>query len=261
MPTLDNSQLVFFDTTINITRSGSGQALLLLHGAGGSANMKEVREKLAEDYEVILPDHPGFGLSQQSKKINSVSDLSFYYLDFIKELNLKDFHLVGHSMGGWIAAEVAVRSTANIISLTLISSAGIHVKGVAKGDIFLWSPEELVRNLYVNQDIVNDMLSYEPSGDELETMVRNRVAAARYAWHPRFYNPDLAKWLHRIDIPTLILWGDQDKIFPVEYARAFKELIPHAQVEILNRCGHVPHMDRPDGFYPRLKSFLSEGAS
>ncbi|MCS5599620.1 MAG: alpha/beta hydrolase, partial [Rhodospirillales bacterium] len=75
------------------------------------------------------------------------------------------------------------------------------------------------------------------------------------------YNPDLAKWLHRIDIPTLILWGDQDKIFPAEYATAFKELIPHAQIEILNQCGHVPHMDRPDEFYPRLKSFLSEGAS
>ena len=76
MPTLDNSQLVFLDTTINITRGGSGQALLLLHGAGGSANLKELREKLAEDYEVILPDHPGFGLSQQSNKLNSVSDLT-----------------------------------------------------------------------------------------------------------------------------------------------------------------------------------------
>ena len=261
MPSLDNSQLVFSDTTINITRSGSGQAMLLLHGAGGSANLEELRENLAEDYEVILPDHPGFGLSQQSNYLNSVSDLSFYYLDFIKELNLKDIHLVGHSMGGWIAAEVAVRSTANITSLTLISSAGIHVKGVTKGDIFLWSPEELVRNLYVNQDIISDMLSYEASSEEIEIMVRNRVAAARYAWHPRFYNPDLAKWLHRIDIPTLILWGGQDKIFPAEYATAFKELIPHAQMEILNQCGHVPHMDRPDEFYPRLKSFLSEVAS
>ena len=258
MATQDNHQLEIYDAMVHICRGGSGQTLLLLHGAGGSANLKELREKLAEDYEVILPDHPGFGLSQQSNKLNSVSDLSFYYLDFIKELKLKDIHLVGHSMGGWIAAEVSVRSTANITSLTLISSAGIHVKGVTKGDIFLWSPEELVRNLYVNQDIINDMLSYEPSGDEIEIMVRNRVAAARYAWHPRFYNPDLAKWLHRIDIPTLILWGGQDKIFPAEYATAFKELIPHAQIEILNRCGHVPHMDRPDEFYLRLKSFLSE---
>ena len=261
MATQGNHQLQIYDAIVHISRSGSGQTLLLLHGAGGSANLKELREKLAEDYEVILPDHPGFGLSQQSNNLNSVSDLSFYYLDFIKELNLKDIHLVGHSMGGWIAAEVAVRSTANITSLTLISSAGIHVKGVTKGDIFLWSPEELVRNLYVNQDIINDMLSYEPSSDEIEIMVRNRMAAARYAWHPRFYNPDLAKWLHRIDIPTLIFWGGQDKIFPAEYATAFKELIPHAQIAILNRCGHVPHMDRPDEFYPRLKSFLSEGPS
>ena len=80
MPTLDNSQLVLFDTTINITRGGSGQALLLLHGAGGSANLKELREKLVEDYEVILPDHPGFGLSQQSNKLNSVSESYFDWM-------------------------------------------------------------------------------------------------------------------------------------------------------------------------------------
>ena len=164
-------------------------------------------------------------------------------------------------MGGWIAAENAVRSTANLASLTLISSAGIHVKGVTKGDIFLWSPEELARNLYVRQELVDTMLSYEPSGDEIEIMLRNRVATARYAWHPRFYNPDLAKWLHRIDIPTLILWGHQDKIFPAEYATAFSQLIPHAQIEIIDRCGHAPHMDRPDEFFSRLKAFLSGEAS
>ena len=84
MPTLENSQLSCFDTTINVARGGSGQALLFLHGAGGSANLKALSETLAEDYHLILPDHPGFGLSQQSNKLNSVGDLSFFYLDFIE---------------------------------------------------------------------------------------------------------------------------------------------------------------------------------
>ena len=163
-------------------------------------------------------------------------------------------------MGGWIAAEIAIRSTTKAKSLTLISSAGIHVKGVPKGDLFLWSPEELIQNLYVNKKIVNEMLSYEPTGDELEIMVKNRVAAARYAWQPRLYNPDLSKWLHRIDVPTLILWGDQDKIFPADYATEFKAMIPQAQLEIINQCGHVPHMDQPDTFYPRLRKFLAEAS-
>ena len=258
MATQDNHQLQIYDALIHISRGGSGQTLLLLHGAGGSVNLKKLAAKLAEDYDVLLPDHPGFGLSEQSKRLSSVSDLAFYYLDFIQELSLKDVHLVGLSMGGWIAAEMAIRSTAKVKSIALVSSAGIHVKGVPKGDLFLWSPEELVRNLYVNQDVVDDVLSQEPTSEELEFMVKNRVAAARYAWHPRFYNPDLEKWLHRIDVPTLILWGDQDKIFPVEYASAFKNLIPHAQTQILKDCGHVPHMDQPEVFYHSLKSFLSE---
>ena len=258
MATQDNHQLEIYDAMVHISRGGSGQTLLLLHGAGGSANLKELASKLAEDFDVLLPDHPGFGLSDQSKRLSSVSDLAFYYLDFIQELGLKDIHLVGFSLGGWIAAEIAIRSTTNVKSIALVSSAGIHVKGVPKGDLFLWSPEELVRNLYVNQDIIDDILSQEPTSEELEFMVKNRVAAARYAWHPRFYNPDLEKWLHRIDVPTLIIWGDQDKIFPVEYASAFKNLIPHAQTQILKDCGHVPHMDQPEAFYHSLKSFLSE---
>ena len=161
-------------------------------------------------------------------------------------------------MGGWIAAEIAIRSATNLKNIALVSSAGIHVKGVPKGDLFLWSPEELVRNLYVNPDVIDDILSQEPTSNKLEIMVKNRVAAARYAWHPRFYNPDLEKWLHRIKIPTLILWGNEDKVFPVEYASAFKNLIPHAQIEILEHCGHVPHVDQPETFYYRLKSFLTE---
>ena len=258
MATQDNYPLEIYDARVHLSRSGSGQTLLLLHGAGGSTNLQELATKLAVNFDVLLPDHPGFGLSELSKRLSSVSDLAFYYLDFIHELGLKDVQLVGFSMGGWIAAEMAIRSTAKVKSITLVSSAGIHVKGVPKGDLFLWSPEELVRNLYVNQDVVDDVLSQEPTSEELEFMVKNRVAAARYAWHPRFYNPDLEKWLHRIDVPTLILWGDQDKIFPVEYASAFKNLISHAQTQIFKNCGHVPHMDQPEAFYHSLKSFLSE---
>ena len=260
MANSDTRELILSEAKIHISRCGKGDALLLLHGAGGSANMIDMWEKLATNYDVILPDHPGFGRSEQSNMLNSVADLAFHYLDLIEELDLNDIHLVGHSMGGWIAAEIAIRSTTKAKSLTLISSAGIHVKGVPKGDLFLWSPEELIQNLYVNKKIVNEMLSYEPTGDELEIMVKNRVAAARYAWQPRLYNPDLSKWLHRIDVPTLILWGDQDKIFPADYATEFKAMIPQAQLEIINQCGHVPHMDRPDTFYPRLRKFLAEAS-
>lgn len=244
-----------------VRREGSGDTLLLLHGAGGSAGLVPMLDELSSGYDIIMPDHPGFGLSEDSKQTTTISDLAYHYLDFIDSYGLTDIHLVGHSMGGWIAAEIAIRSEALLKSLTLICSAGIHVKGVPKGDLFLWSPEETARNLFVKQEAVEEMLNYKPSSEELETMIRNRVSAAKYAWHPRFYNPDLSKWLHRISIPTLIVWGDQDKIFPVEYAAAFKSFITHAEVEVIADCGHVPHVDRPDVFYPCFRSFLEREPS
>ena len=255
-----HSRLTLNGTELEIRRQGSGETILLLHGAGGSASLIPAVEELSADYDVIMPDHPGYGLSRDSKQTTTISDLAYHYLDFIEDQALTGVHLIGHSMGGWIAAEIAVRSQAALKSLTLICSAGIHVKGVPKGDLFLWSPEETARNLFVKQEAVDQMLRYEPSSEELEIMIRNRVSSAKYAWHPRFYNPDLSKWLHRITVPTLVLWGDQDKIFPQEYAAAFGEFMPHADVEVFSDCGHVPHIDRPDGFYPRLRSFL-EGAA
>ena len=257
----NTSPLTLNGIELKVRRQGSGETILLLHGAGGSAGLVPLVEELSGDYEILMPDHPGFGLSGDSKQTTTISDLAYHYLDFIKDQDLNDVHLVGHSMGGWIAAEIAIRSQAALKSLTLICSAGIHVKGVPKGDLFLWSPEESARNIFVKQEAVDRILNYEPSDAELEVMIRNKVSAAKYAWHPRFYNPDLSKWLHRISVPTLVVWGDQDKIFPKDYATAFKKFLPHAEVEVLKDCGHVPHVDRPDRFYPCLRSFLEGAAS
>jgi pimeloyl-ACP methyl ester carboxylesterase len=231
-----------------ILRGGSGPTLLFLHGAGGAGAWAPYMDALAENFDVIVPSHPGFGASDTPDWLDNMSDLAFFYLDLMTQLDLTNIHLVGNSLGGWLAMEVAVRSTQRIKSLTLVSAAGIHVKGVPKGDIFLWDPETRVRNNFVNQDLADARLAVVPSDAEADIALKNHFTTAKLAWQPRFYNPDLYKWLHRIDVPTMILWGDGDKIFPPPYGHALAALIPGAELRVIADCGHLPHQEKLDEF-------------
>jgi pimeloyl-ACP methyl ester carboxylesterase len=125
---------------LSFLRAGKGAPLLYLHGTDGLAEWPAILDTLAERFDVIVPDHPGFGASEAPAWIDDVSDVAYCYLDAIEALGLSDLHVVGQSLGGWIALEMAVRSTHRLRSLTLISAAGIHVKGVPKADIFMIDP-------------------------------------------------------------------------------------------------------------------------
>jgi pimeloyl-ACP methyl ester carboxylesterase len=131
------------ECSVNVMRGGEGAPLLFLHGAGGAGIWLPFMAALSERYEVIVPDHPGFGRSDKPDWLDELSDLAYFYLDFIEALGLDRIHLVGNSLGGWIAAELAVRSTQRLHTLTLIAAAGIHVNGVPKGDLFLWPPDSV----------------------------------------------------------------------------------------------------------------------
>ncbi|MFY9529537.1 MAG: alpha/beta fold hydrolase, partial [Candidatus Acidiferrales bacterium] len=149
-------------------------------------------EALSRNFEVIVPEHPGFGQSETPAWLDNVSDLAYFYLDFIEALGLKQVHLVGASLGGWIAAELAVRNQRLLSTLTLVAPAGIHVPGVQKGDIFLWSAQELAQNLFYDQKLAEAMLREEPSQEELDIQLKNRLTMAKLTWQPRLYNPHLA---------------------------------------------------------------------
>ena len=138
---------------LSYARGGKGMPLIYLHGTDGLAEWPAILDTLAERFDVIAPDHPGFGASEVPAWIDDVSDVAYLYLDAIEALGLSGVHVVGQSLGGWIALEMAVRSTARLRSLTLISAAGIHVKGVPKADIFMIDPEEQARLAYADPEI------------------------------------------------------------------------------------------------------------
>src|SRR5215469_4451963 len=244
---------------VSVKRAGQGAPVLFLHGGGGAPRWLPFMGRLAERFDVIVPEHPGFGKSETPDWLDTIGDLAFFYLDFIKQFELDHVHVVGSSMGGWIAAELAVRSTHDLASLTLIGSVGIHVKGVQKGDIFLWSHERLTRNLFADPKFAEVILAMAVTEEEQDQRLKNALAVAKLGWQPRLYNPHLAKWLHRIDVPTLICWGDSDKLVPPGYGPAFRDLIPGSRLEVFERCGHLPHAERADEFVSTLTGFI-EGA-
>jgi pimeloyl-ACP methyl ester carboxylesterase len=243
---------------IRLMRSGIGEPLLFLHGSSGAATWLPFMAKLAERFDVIVPEHPGFGASDTPEWLDNIGDLAFFYLDLIDHLGLERVHLVGGSIGGWIATELAIRDDSKLASLTLIAPAGIHVKGVSKGDIFMWSPEETARNLFHSSDMVQTVLSRTPTEEEEFTGMKNRLTTAKLTWQPRLYNPHLYKWMHRIQCPTLILWGAEDKVIPQAYGPAFQALIPGACLEILPDCGHLPQVECADEVVSKITRFATE---
>lgn len=240
---------------IRLMRSGAGDPLIYLHGASG-ASWLPFLETLSKHFDVIAPEHPGFGQSDTPDWLDNIHDLAYFYLDLFAELKLSGAHLVGNSLGGWIAAEIAVRSTANLASLTLAGSAGLQVPGAAQIDSFLISDEQRLRAFFYDQKKAAEMIARVLSPEMEDIALKNRAVVARLSWQPRSHDPDLHKWLHRIDVPTLLVWGDSDRLFPKEHALAFQEAIPGAKLVTIAKCGHVPQIEQPDAFIAALESFI-----
>lgn len=240
-----------------LKRGGAGRPLLYLHGASGAAVVQPFMTELAKEYDVLVPEHPGFGESDEPAWLDNIHDLAYFYLDFMEEFDLRDAIVVGSSIGGWLALEIAIRSTERIRALSVIGPSGIYVDGLPRGDIFLWSAEERVRNLFVDQSIADRILAQPQTPESLEMATKNSFTVARLAWEPRLFDPHLHKWLHRIDVPTQILWGDSDKILPVGYAPALQKLIRGSRVDIVPACGHLPQAEKPDVFLALFRDFAA----
>jgi pimeloyl-ACP methyl ester carboxylesterase len=241
---------------IRLMRGGNGAPLLFLHGGGGVGIWLPSMARLAKRFDVIAPEHPGFGASDTPPWLDTVADLANFYLEFLDHFDLRGVHIVGSSLGGWIAAELAVRNASRLASLTLIGSAGIHVDGVPQVDTFLSNEEQRVRDLFYDADLAEAVIASGERPEMQDAALKNRTITARLSWQPRAHDPNLRKWLHRIRLPTLLIWGAEDRLFPPAYAEAFRGLIPGANVVVLPQCGHLPQVEQGDAFAEALESFL-----
>jgi pimeloyl-ACP methyl ester carboxylesterase len=235
------------DVTLDVQRSGSGPALLLLHGVEGREADATFIAALSERFDVIAPSHPGFGLSPRPDWCDSVEDLAYLYLEWLKRLDLHDVVVVGLQFGGWVAAEMAVRDSSRIQRLALVDPLGIKVGGREDRDIqdvFALDRDDLESRLFADPANALGDLGEVPREQVLH-LTRNEEALALYAWEPYLHNPRLRRWLTRIDVPTLVAWGAQDGIASVDYGRAYAESIPDARFEVVGDAGHRAQVEQP----------------
>lgn len=218
-----------------VLEAGDGPPLVFLHGAGTFTGFDFALE-WARSFHVYVPFHPGFGESAVDESVDTLHDYVLHYLDLLDALGLERFRLAGHSLGGWLAATFATEHAHRIERLALLAPVGLRVPEAPTIDIFKIPGHELPGYLIANPAVLEKLMSAPPTIDFIVQQYREMTSAARIAW-TRTYDPKLARWLHRVTVPTLLLWGRHDRMVPAAQAETWGRLLPRAQVQLLD-CGH-----------------------
>jgi pimeloyl-ACP methyl ester carboxylesterase len=244
--------------SVQLYEGGDGPPLLYLHGAG-TYWWLPVHDRLAERHRVLLPVHPGFGASGGVEEIDDIEDLVFRTLDVLDELGLDRVDLVGLSLGGWLAAEIALRQPQRVNRLVLVNAAGLRLAGVPTPDLFLLSPSESREVLFADPASPIAMAAIPdtpPPPEKMVLILRGREAAARLLWNPHVRYRKLRSRLDRIKPPTLVVWGVADRLLPVAHGEAYAAGIPGARLVTIDRCGHLPPVEQPEPFAEAVLGFL-----
>jgi pimeloyl-ACP methyl ester carboxylesterase len=250
--------IVVRGTPIQSFSAGGGPPLLFLHGAGGAGRWLPFHERLAARFSVYLPTHPGHGGSPPAEWIEHISDLAFHYLDFLDGQGLERVHLVGSSFGGWIAAEMATMASHRLASLVLIGPVGIKVEGWVYPFLFALELPELVSTVFHDPMQAMALAPRDMSSvDGLAELYRERAALARVSWNPYLYNPLLRRRLGRITAPTLLCWGEHDRVAPLACAQVWAKEIPGATLTTFGASGHLPHVEEPDAVADTVIGFCA----
>jgi len=238
---------------VTVTDRGHGHPFLLLHGGGGPQTMAGFADLLAAAGRVISPVHPGFGGTVRPDGFTSVAGLAALYADLLAELDLTGVTVIGNSIGGWIAAELALLGSPRISGVVLVNAVGIEVPGHPIADVFALTPEELAPLSFHDPDRFRvDPASLPPAVQA--TLPGNRAALATYGG-ARMLDPGLAGRLAAVTTPTLVVWGESDRVVDSGYGRAFAAAIPGARFELLTGAGHLPQLEAPQRLLDLITDF------
>ena len=246
------------ETKLHLLRGGSGEPLLILHGAGGNRGWLQHVQLLAERFEVYVPDHPGFGTSDRPEWIASVPDLACFYLWALEDLGLSRLRVLGFSLGGWTGLELAILRPHLVKKLVIVNSAGVRVPEAPMGEFFIDDLTKLKKLLFFDQNDPSIPLAMPSSLDDPRIIhwLRAREATARVAWNPYLHNPRLAQHVRRITAPTLILWGRHDKLLPLGIGEYLNQNIPGSRLEVFENCGHMLPFEKTEQFMNSTVAFL-----
>jgi pimeloyl-ACP methyl ester carboxylesterase len=246
-------------TRIHLRKAGQGKPLVILHSVEGSLGWRAYHRQLAEHFTVYVPSLPGFDQSQRPGWLESFTDLTRFTLWLLQALDLQKVSLLGHSMGGWLAAEMAVTCPQIVDRLVLVDAAGIQPQHGEIADIFLHGQDGTRQMAFFDVKKIpeyEELFGRKPSREEREILVQNQENTIRYCWKPYMYDRSLPHLLPRVHAPTLIVWGNDDRIVPLECGERYQQAIRGARLEVLPQCGHNPHLEKTEQFVSLVREFL-----
>jgi pimeloyl-ACP methyl ester carboxylesterase len=240
-----------------VLTAGEGAPLVFFHG-GGTMTGFDALLPLAENARLIVPQHPGFGTSVDDPSIDSLQDYHLHYLDLFERMGLEEISLAGHSMGGALAAWFTIQQPGRVRRLALAAPWGLRAPECPTVDIFSIPDEQILGYL------IHDLTPYEgmpmpPPPEFLADRYREATSLARVLWK-RPYDLKLQKWLHRIATPTLVVWGDVDRLIPIAQAPIWAEHIPNAEVRAIAGAGHLLFDEKPEAV-AAVAEFMGAGVA
>lgn len=258
MAALDTAFVTTHLGKMQVRHGGDGQHLVYLHSATGEGEGMEFLTELADNVEVFAPMFPGFGDSEGIDRIDDIEDAAFHLLDVFDCLHLERPTVVGLSLGGWLALEVATRWPERVGRLVLINPVGLYIEGAEIKDIFGRSPGEMADDLFADQHhpiaqmmhamdaMRNDMaITSEIPFDMVKPLYQTMAATARLGWDPYLHDPKLRGRLWRITAPTLVVRGEKDGLVPAAHAEAYAAEIPNARLEVVPNTAHLVPLEDP----------------
>jgi pimeloyl-ACP methyl ester carboxylesterase len=242
---------------------GDGPPLLYLHAHEGLDPGEAVLAKLARHFRVIALAHPGFGLSELPRGFRTIDDLSYFYLDYLDAQGLKDLTVLGSSLGGWLAMEIATKDCSRISRLVLDNPLGLRFSDRTKRDfidIFMMPPPDWSKVLLAGSPDDDRDWSAESDDVALRASI-NRETFTKLGWSPYLHNPRLTWRTHRVTAPTLVLWGEEDKLASRDYAQAYAKALPNGALQVIKGAGHFAHHDQPDAVADAVLAFVRQPAN
>lgn len=247
-------------TSLSLMTGGNGKPLLVLHGGGGHPGWMPYHETLSKHFTIYAPSHPGFDGSDRPEWVTTVTDIAHLYLSYLDQENINNVNLLGFSLGGWIAAEMVAMCPHIFDKLILVDAAGIKPEVGEIAEIMMVSDEEVRNLMFFNPDQIvgyEEKINRDVTSEEQTTNWNNREMFSRLGWRPYLHNPKLLPYLGRVKTSSLIIWGRQDAIIPLNCADLYHKRLRNSTLHVIDDCGHSPHIEQPNEFLKIVSGFLS----
>jgi pimeloyl-ACP methyl ester carboxylesterase len=245
-----------------LMHAGEGTPFVYLHSTLGESFLWfPFYQAWAKQFRVLVPTHPGFGQSGGFDQIDTIEDMAFHYVELFDALGLEEVNLGGVSLGGWIAAEFAVRWPERVRRLWIADAPGLWVDEQPLPDLFRYMQDrDRTRRLLFHDPesyIARMVVQESPDEQRMLAAYQNMTVLARLMWE-RPYDPKLAGRLHRVRCPTLLLWGANDQLVPPAYGEAYRRHLPQAEWKTIPNCGHLPMFEREKEFVETVAHFCRD---